>query len=481
MLRIYNSLSREKQNFVPLNPGVVKMYVCGVTVYDHSHIGHARALITFDVVYRYLLSLGYKVDFVRNYTDVDDKIIKRANERGISCEALSQEFIAALDNDLKLLGFVKPTVEPKATEQIAEMLAIIAALESKGIAYKAGNDVFYSVRKFPSYGKLSGKNIEDLESGARIDVMDVKKDPLDFVLWKGSKLGEPSWDSPWGAGRPGWHIECSAMSMKYLGETFDIHGGGKDLVFPHHENEIAQSEGCTGHDFAKYWMHAGHLNINAEKMSKSLGNFLTIHQLLSVYPSEAIRLFLLSAHYRSPLDYTKQHMQNSVAGLERFYKTKARLLNALQITSSDAECDPALLKWAQDFGAFFSKAMDDDFNTAKVIGAIFEGVRECNRVLDQQVAVSAKCLNAILQHFEKVQTVLGVLGSSPEDFFAEMKKKGLQHCDVDATEIEALIVQRREARAQKDFAKSDDIRDGLKALGVILQDQPDGTTQWTLA
>ena len=481
MLKIYNSLTREKHEFVPLTPGVVKMYVCGVTVYDHSHIGHARALITFDVVYRYLQSLGYKVEFVRNYTDVDDKIIKRANERGITSEALSQEFIQALDNDLHQLGFAKPTVEPKATEHIPEMIAIIQKLESKGLAYKAGHDVFYSVRKFETYGKLSGKNIEELESGARIDVMDIKKDPLDFVLWKGSKPGEPTWDSPWGPGRPGWHIECSAMSMKYLGETFDIHGGGRDLVFPHHENEIAQSEGCTGHDFAKIWMHAGHLNIHAQKMSKSLNNFLTIRDLLNSYPSEAIRLFLMSAHYRSPLDYTPQSMQNSLAGLERFYKTKDRLLLALQATHVDADCDPTLLKWATEFGTFFKKAMDDDFNTAKVIGALFEGVRECNRVLDQKVSVSAKCLSAILQHFETIQTVLGVFGSAPESFFSEMKQKGLQHCDVDAQEIENRIVQRREARNVKDFAKSDEIRDGLKALGVILQDQPDGTTLWTLA
>lgn len=481
MLQIYNTMMRQKEEFKPLVPGKVSMYVCGVTVYDFCHIGHARCYVTFDIIYRALKHFGFDVTYVRNFTDVDDKIIKRANEQGVACSVVTDKFIGAFHEDMASLGVAAPTIEPKATEHIPEMIDIIRKLETKGVAYQAGGDVFYSVRKFNGYGKLSGKNIEDLESGARVDVMESKKDPLDFALWKGAKPGEPKWPSPWGEGRPGWHIECSAMSMKNLSQTFDLHGGGRDLIFPHHENEIAQSEACTGKDFARYWVHNGFVNIDAEKMSKSLNNFLTIRDVLTLYPAEVIRMFILSAHYRSPLDYTEQNIQQALSGLARYYETKKRLEEySAKLDANATQCNANILERVNKLRPFFEEAMGDDFNSAKVIGAIFEITREWNKILDESKAVSKACLDTFFATVGVIHNVLGLFGTSAQDFFREMKSKALQSKGLAKEDIEKLIVDRRQARQNKDFKLSDKIRDDLKARGIVLKDNPDGTTGWTV-
>lgn len=477
MLKLYNTLSREKEEFVPLEAGKVKMYACGVTVYDLCHLGHARSLITFDMIHRHLKYKGFDVTFVRNFTDIDDKIIDRAKELGMEWQELTAKFIKAFDEDTAALGMVKPTIEPKATEHIPEMIALIQGLEEKGIAYKAGSDVFYSVRKFKEYGKLSGKNIEDLEVGARVDVMDSKKDPLDFALWKGAKPGEPKWDSPWGEGRPGWHIECSVMSMKYLSDSFDIHGGGRDLIFPHHENEIAQSEACSHKPFAKYWMHNGFVNINAEKMSKSLKNFMTIRDILAQIPGEVIRLFVLSAHYRSPLDYTEQNIFNAQSGLERHYQTMVRLQDHIAAGKEGAveDLSDKIVEFKNDFVA----AMDDDFNSAKVVGQVFEWVRLLNKALDGNT-LSLKNAQEFLDATKDIHQVLGLFGSDGTGFLAELKEKAVSDMSLGEDEIQALIADRKEARKNKDFARSDEIREQLSELGIVLKDNPDGTTSWTV-
>lgn len=476
-LKIYNSMSRQKEDFKPLEEGKVKMYVCGVTVYDYCHLGHARALITFDMIYRYLMHAGYDVLFVRNFTDIDDKIINRSNELGIDYKELTEKFITAFHEDTNNLKLKNPSVEPKATEHIQEIIDIVKSLEEKEIAYQAGNDVFFSVRKFEEYGKLSGKNIEDLEVGARVDVMEQKKDPLDFALWKGAKPDEPSWDSPWGKGRPGWHIECSAMSMKYLSSSFDIHGGGRDLIFPHHENEIAQSEACTGNHFAKYWVHNGFVNINAEKMSKSLGNFLTIHELLEHIPAEALRLFILSSHYRSPIDYTEKNIENALSGLERFYQTKQRVVEAGVNASAE---DGALQEKLNEASVSFTEAMNDDFNTAKVIGQVFELVREINKKLDKSKNLSQTFIDGFNSYIRNIDDVLNLFGMDPEAYFKEVKDKTLGSNNVDASEVESLIQKRKEARQNKDWKLADEVRDQLASMGVQLKDNPDGTTTWSV-
>ncbi len=487
MLKIYNTLSRQKEEFKPLKPGKVGMYACGVTVYDYCHLGHARALITFDVIFRYLKFKGYDVTFVRNFTDVDDKIINRAKERGIACDQLTSEFIQAFKDDTSALGLQSPTIEPKATENISEIITLVKNLEKNGLAYAVGGDVYFSVRSFKEYGKLSGKNIEDLESGARVDVNEIKKDPLDFALWKTAKPGEPKWPSPWGEGRPGWHIECSAMSMKYLGETFDIHGGGMDLIFPHHENEIAQSEGCTGKPFAKYWIHNGFVNIDTEKMSKSLGNFKTIRDILKKYPAEVIRLFIVNSHYRSPLDYTDQVVFDAVSGLERYYQTLARVEEQAQKNVSVGV--PTNGAGRQNFEPLrdqiakahqeFETALDDDFNTAKIVGLMFEWVRLLNRALDQN-SLSANDAKGFLDLVQKVHTVLGVFGSDAQVFLNELKSKCLAQSTLDEPEILRCIEERKTARKNKDFKKSDQIRDELLKKGIVLKDAPDGSTKWTM-
>jgi cysteinyl-tRNA synthetase len=476
-LRVYNTLSGKKEDFQPLVPGKVGMYVCGVTVYDYCHIGHARANIVFDIVYRYLQYSDYDVTYVRNYTDVDDKIINRANERGISSKELSEEFIKAFDEDMDALGLRRPSHEPKATDFIAEIIAIAEQLIDRGLAYESAGDVYYSVDKFSPYLKLSKRNMDEMQAGARIAPGEQKRNPMDFALWKAAKPGEPSWESPWGDGRPGWHIECSAMSSSLLGETFDIHGGGRDLIFPHHENEIAQSEGVTGKPFVKYWLHNGFVNINQEKMSKSLGNFFTIRDILQSYNPEVVRFFILTAHYRSPIDFSDQNLKDSQTGLSRFYEA---LQAGAEAVDGCPESDAALPEEAMQLEEQFRAAMDDDFNTAQAIGHLFEGARAINRLIaekkfrkkaDKVAAVRALCAK-LLAHGE----VLGLFGSEPTGWLKEQNLKGLKALGLSEAEVDAEIGARLQARQEKDFARADQIRDELAAKGVELLDSPQGTT-----
>ncbi|MDH3453790.1 MAG: cysteine--tRNA ligase [Desulfuromonadales bacterium] len=484
-LRVYNTLSGKKEEFQPLVPGKVGMYVCGVTVYDYCHIGHARANIVFDIVYRYLQYRDYDVTYVRNYTDVDDKIIARANERGISSQQLSEEFIRAFDEDMAALGLRKPTHEPKATAHIPQIIALVEQLIDKGMAYESAGDVYYSVDTFPSYLKLSKRNMEEMQAGARIAPGELKRNPMDFALWKSAKPGEPSWESPWGAGRPGWHIECSAMSSALLGTTFDIHGGGRDLIFPHHENEIAQSEGVSGKPFVKYWLHNGFVNVNQEKMSKSLGNFFTIRDILKSYDPEVVRFFILTAHYRSPIDFSDQNLEESRIGLSRFYEALAQLDKALakadagtgQGSVAQALTEPVekLVRLEERF----CSAMDDDFNTALAIGHMFDAVRAINRILAEENHLNGQLLDILGKGREdllRLGEVLGMLGSDPAAWLARSAQEGLADSGLSEADIEALIVQRREARSSRDFSRADQIRDELAAKGVLLLDGPEGTT-----
>ena len=486
-LRVYNTLSGGKEEFVPLEPGKVKMYVCGVTVYDHCHIGHARANVVFDVIYRYLRYLGYDVTYVRNYTDIDDKIINRALKEGVPFSRISERFIAEFDRDMTRLGLELPTHQPKATDHIAEIVSIVETLVAKGVAYQAGGDVYFCVEKFAGYLKLSRRNLEEMQAGARIEVDERKRHPMDFALWKEAKPGEPFWPSPWGKGRPGWHIECSAMSMKYLGDTFDIHGGGKDLIFPHHENEIAQSEAATGTPFVKYWLHNGFVNINAEKMSKSLGNFFTIKEVLEKYDSEVLRFFLLSAHYRSPLDFSDQNLTEAEAGMERIYTTLAGIDEALAGGGEPRDVEPAQPREAEKelqekvdfFIEHFREAMDDDFNTALALGNVFDLVRSVNRVLAEG-GVEKRANRGVLKAAKACITVLGgVLGvftSEPVAYLERIKARKMVDLAISSEEIERLVQERTAARKARDFKRSDEIRDMLLARGIELLDGPDGTT-----
>jgi cysteinyl-tRNA synthetase len=458
MLQVYNDLTNCKQEFRPIEPGKVRMYVCGMTVYDLCHLGHARVLVVFDVVYRYLKASGYDVTYIRNITDIDDKIIQRANERGLPFTELTEQFIRAMHEDSDALGVLRPDREPKATEHMGEILAMIGRLIERGHAYAAENgDVYYEVRSFPEYGKLSGKSIEDLRSGARVEPGEAKRDPLDFALWKSAKPGEPAWDSPWGRGRPGWHIECSAMSTKALGDTFDIHGGGADLTFPHHENEIAQSEGATGHPFVNYWLHNGFVRINEEKMSKSLGNFFTVREILARYRAEEVRYFILTSHYRSPLNYSDEQLDQARAALTRFY-TALRGLPKAEVAGGET------------FEQRFREAMDDDFNTPEALAVLFDLVREINRLKESDRAAAAS-LGAVLRG---LGGMLGILQDDPEAFL-----RGAVQTDPDDLSdeaIEALIQARIDARTAKNWAEADRIRDELQAAGILLEDGPQGTT-----
>jgi cysteinyl-tRNA synthetase len=459
VLAIYNTLSKTKESFQPLEDNRVRMYVCGMTVYDFCHIGHARVMVAFDVVTRWLRHRGYDVTYVRNITDIDDKIIRRASENGEPFQALVERMIAAMHEDETRLNVLRPDIEPRATDHIAGMHTMIQALIDKGFAYAPGNgDVYYRVGKFVGYGKLSRRKIEDLKIGARIEVDEAKEDPLDFVLWKGAKPGEPSWDSPWGAGRPGWHIECSVMSTCCLGETFDIHGGGPDLVFPHHENEIAQSEAATGKQYANTWMHAGAVRVDGEKMSKSLGNFFTIREVLEKYHPEVVRYLLVSSHYRSPINYSEDSLREAKSALERFYNG----LKGLPDTT------PA---GGEEFVTRFGAAMDDDFNSPEACAALFEMIREVNRLRETDLNAAA----ALAARLRELAGVLGVLQLAP-DAFLQAGAAG----KVDAAEVEALIAARLTARAEKNWAESDRIRDQLTAMGVLLEDGKGGTT-WRLA
>ena len=454
-LQVYNSLTRSKELFTPIQKGRAGMYVCGVTVYDHCHVGHARVMVVFDVIYRWLTQLGYDVNYVRNFTDVDDKIIKRASEAGVDPKQLTDQMIDAFHVDMDALNCLRPTHEPRATLHMDEMIEMIAQLVEKGFAYVADSgDVLYSVRKFDGYGKLSGKNIDDLESGSRVEVDTSKRDPLDFVLWKQSKPGEPAWDSPWGEGRPGWHIECSAMSCAHLGETFDIHGGGMDLKFPHHENEIAQAKAANGGEFARYWLHNGFVNINEEKMSKSLGNFFTICKVLKKYHPEVLRMFILGTHYRSPLDFSDQALDVAKAGLDRLYETKRRLHEAGSLSASgQAELPDA-----------FVDAMNDDFNTPEALAVVFDRCREVNRLLDRDGKVS----DAAVAQFLELCSQLGILNQDADGWF--------HGAGADAEWIEKLIAERSEAKKSRDFARADAIRDELAAKGIVLEDGAHGTS-----
>ena len=468
MLRLHNTLTGTLEDFVPLHPPKVGMYVCGVTVYDRSHIGHARALVCFDVVYRYLTFLGYEVNFVRNFTDVDDKIIKRGLERGLSAQEVSEANIASFREDMQVLGCAAPHVEPKATEHIAEMIALIGELEAKGLAYPSHGDVYFAVDKLPSYGQLSGRRLEDMQAGARIEVDELKNHPMDFALWKASKPGEPAWDSPWGSGRPGWHIECSAMASKYLGQPFDIHGGGNDLIFPHHENEIAQSEGAKGCQLARYWLHNGMVTLGTEKMSKSLGNVWTVADAARQVGGEALRLLVLGTHYRGPLDFQPDRLLEMKSRLDRIYETLARADEALasQTVPPETAVRDAIL---DDFRA----GMDDDFNTARGLATQSEALRALNRHVDAGEWPQAA---AVREALAQIATVLGIGGQNPAAYLAATKARGVEDSGLSPAAIEALIAERAAARKAKDFKRSDAIRDELKSKGVILEDGPQGTT-----
>jgi len=474
-LRVYNTLSGSKEEFVPITPGKVGMYVCGVTVYDHCHIGHARANVVFDMIYRYLRATGLEVTYVRNYTDIDDKIINRANRDGVPYNEISERFITEFDRDMARLMLLLPTHQPKATEHIQEIIELVEKLIEKGFAYQSGADVFYCVEMFDPYLKLSKRNLEDMQAGARIEVDERKRHPMDFALWKGAKPGEPFWESPWGQGRPGWHIECSAMSMKFLGETFDIHGGGKDLIFPHHENEIAQSEAASGKPFVKYWLHNGFVNINAEKMSKSLGNFFTIKEVLERYDAEVLRFFLLSAHYRSPIDFSDQNLKDAELGLERIYKALVSIDEQLASGADHAPTEESaeLEEKCSAIAGRFAEAMDDDFNTALGLGHLFDLIRSVNK----GVTLSPKELLARVKHeVAAVAAVLGVCDSQPASFLQRIKERKTSEMDISAEEIEQLIAERAEARKAKNFKRGDEIRDLLLERNVVLLDSAQGTT-----
>ncbi|MDX8378434.1 MAG: cysteine--tRNA ligase [Gallionella sp.] len=452
MLKIYNTLARDKQVFAPIEPNTVRMYVCGMTVYDYCHLGHARVMMVFDMVYRWFKASGYDVTYVRNITDIDDKIIRRAGENNEPISQFTQRFIAAMHEDADALGIARPDYEPRATQYVPQMLELIARLEANGLAYQAADgDVNYAVRKFDGYGKLSGKSLDDLRAGERVEVAIDKHDPLDFVLWKQAKENdsdEIQWDSKWGRGRPGWHLECSAMGADLLGPHFDIHGGGADLQFPHHENEIAQSEGAHQCKFVNYWMHNGFVRVDNEKMSKSLGNFFTIREVLKQYDAEVVRFFILRAHYRSPLNYSDRHLDEAKKALDRLY-------TALKITHAEDACE---IDWGADFATRFKMAMDDDFNTAEAIAVLFDMANEVNRSQSLDVAMQLKSLGA----------VLGLLQRHPLAFLqGEVKDEAM---------IDAQIIARHDAKQAKNYAEADRIRQALLADGIVLEDSAAGTS-----
>jgi cysteinyl-tRNA synthetase len=462
-LKIYNTLAREKQVFSPIQPNKVRMYVCGMTIYDYCHIGHARMMMAFDVLYRWLNASGYEVTYVRNITDIDDKIIKRAVENGESISQLTARFTKIMHEDTEALGILPPTHEPRATEYVPQMLGLIEKLEANGLAYKASDgDVNFSVRDFEGYGKLSGKSLDDLRAGERVDINAGKRDPLDFVLWKAAKESEPEevkWPSKWGRGRPGWHIECSAMSCELLGEQFDIHGGGQDLQFPHHENEIAQSEGAHRHTFVNYWMHNGFVRVDNEKMSKSLGNFFTIRDVLKKYDAEVVRFFIMRTHYRSPLNYSDAHLEDAKGALTRLY-------TALK----DAQPDQQPLDWSDPYAVRFADAMNDDLNTPLAVSVLFELANEVNRTRSP----------ALARQLVKLAGVAGILQRAPQEFLQSMPAN-----DSDVEDLSARVAAQIEARAaakkMKNFAEADRIRNELLELGIILEDRPGGVTEWRRA
>ncbi len=487
-IRIYNTLTGKKEPLNPIEPDHVKLYVCGITSYDYCHIGHARSSLVFDMIVKYLKYRSYRVTFVRNFTDIDDKIINRANEQGTSATELAERFIDEFYRDMDYLGVERPDLEPRATEHIDGMIDIIETLIAKGSAYPAGGDVYYGVEQFDGYGKLSGRNLADMQAGARVEVNELKKHPMDFVLWKSSKPGEPAWDSPWGPGRPGWHIECSAMSKQFLGETFDIHGGGKDLIFPHHENEIAQSEAANEKPFVNLWVHHGFVTVRneqtdeEEKMSKSLGNFLTIRDLSEKYHPEALKLFVFSTQYRNPLEYSEQAMQDAKTGLHRLYECLAAIKSL--DPSLDATADSVISSKDKNklvsLEDRFVQAMDNDFNTAQALGHLFEAAKIVNKVVRASTGRHNPADRQLLEQtgrtIAELAGIVGILRENPQQFLDDRKAEILAGIDIDPAEIDKLIAQRNEARSAKDWALSDQIRDHLFELKIELKDGPEGTS-----
>lgn len=488
MLSIYNTLTGKKEPFHSLQPKTVRMYVCGVTVYDYCHIGHARSALVFDVIRRYLEFSGYMVEFVKNFTDVDDKIIKRANEQGVSCDTITAKYIQAYYEDMGKLGIRPASIEPKATEHMNDIVRLTEKLVNKGLAYQVDGDVYFDVAKYSGYGRLSKRRLDDMQAGARVDVDERKRHPMDFALWKSSKPGEPSWESPWGPGRPGWHIECSAMSMKHLGDTFDIHGGGMDLIFPHHENEIAQSCGATGKEFARYWIHNGFVQINQEKMSKSLGNFFTIREIFENskwsedVTGEVLRYFLLSTHYHGPLDFSDQAMQEAKQALDGFYG----LFNRLRESECDTVGDKDLPSSVDRTRESFREAMDNDFNTPVAVAELQRLRSDVNKLLD--VGLSTHGRQQARQTFRILGGVLGLFQLDRWDYELKVGSEYLgisgggvklsPKIRVSDKEIEAQIAERNEARKQKNFKKADEIRQFLASHGILIEDKPDGTSRW---
>jgi cysteinyl-tRNA synthetase len=477
MLSIYNTLTGLKEPFHSLQPKTVRMYVCGVTVYDYCHIGHARSALVFDVIRRHLEFSDYKVEFVKNFTDVDDKIIKRANEQGVTCDTITAKYIQAYYEDMGRLGIRQASIEPKATEHMTDIIRLTETLVKKGLAYQVDGDVYFEVAKYSAYGRLSKRRLDDMQAGARVDVDERKRHPMDFALWKSSKPGEPSWESPWGAGRPGWHIECSAMSMKHLGETFDIHGGGMDLIFPHHENEIAQSCGATGKEFARYWIHNGFVQINQEKMSKSLGNFFTIREIFEKsewsqeITGEILRYFLLTNHYRSPLDFSDQGLREAKYALDGFYD----LFNRLKETSTvEGSVNDKLTTAIERTRSAFEQAMDDDFNTPVAVAEL-QGFRSAvNKLLETGLSTKAK--EQARQLFRFLGSVTGLFQLENWRFNVDLSDIGV--IGLGEKEIEERVRERNEARKQKDFKRADEIRQSLAARGIVIEDKPDGTSRW---
>lgn len=484
-LRIFNTQSRKKEEFEPREAGKVGLYVCGITVYDCCHVGHARSAIVFDVITRYMKYRGFEVTYVKNYTDVDDKIIAKAQAEGTGITEVADRYIGEHDEDMDALGVARPSVAPRATDHIDGMIRMVAGLLEKGLAYAVGGDVYYAVDRFPGYGKLSGRALDDLVAGARVDVNERKHNPLDFALWKASKEGEPWWESPWGHGRPGWHLECSVMSQRYLGDTFDIHGGGEDLIFPHHENEIAQSEGTTGKPLARYWIHNGFVRVNSEKMSKSLGNFFTIRDILKLYHPEVLRLFLLQSHYRSPVDFSDAALAEARQAMDRFYSTLKALrdLPATPVPEnlSAAGEEKGLSGEIQALRERFIEAMDDDFNTARAIGYIFDAIRLINAALaDKKPTVSPAVFAEGGKVLREVGAVLGLFGEEPDAYLRHDREREAAKRGLSVPEIESRIAERRAAREAKEWQKADEIRKDLAARGVILKDSPTATT-WSIA
>lgn len=479
-VKVYNTMTRRREELAPIQEGKLGIYVCGITVYDLCHIGHARSAVVFDTITKYLRFRGYGVTYVKNFTDVDDKIINKANAEHVTITDVSEKYICEHNRDMDALGIARPDVAPKATENIPGMIELISKLMDKGLAYVSDGDVYYAVDKFKGYGKLSGRNLDDMMAGARIEVGDKKRNPMDFALWKASKENEPWWESPWGKGRPGWHIECSVMSQRFLGTTFDIHGGGEDLIFPHHENEIAQSEGASGQTLAKYWIHNGFIKINSEKMSKSLGNVFSIRDILEKYHPEAVRLFILQTHYRNPIDFSDESLSEARTGMGRFYATLKAIKDALVKSGSAETLDEKgteLIEKITGLKEKFTEAMDDDFNSARAIGYLFDGVRTINAYLTEQKSnISKPALFRSQEILKELGFVFGLFIDDPDEYFRKDRDREARKLGIDIAEVEKLIQERNQARAAKDWTRADELRDILIAKKVSIKDSAAGTT-----